>query len=43
LLFHLISQLIEKTSLIITINLNFAEWIQVFNDVKQRKKAAEGQ
>lgn len=34
LLFHLISQLYEKTSLIITINLNFAEWVQVFGDEK---------
>ena len=34
LLFHLIIQLYEKTSLIITTNLNFAEWAQVFGDEK---------
>ena len=34
LLFHLVSQLYEKTSLVITTNLNFAEWVQVFGDAK---------
>jgi DNA replication protein DnaC len=34
LLFHLISHLYEKTSLIITPTLNFGEWVQVFGDAK---------
>jgi DNA replication protein DnaC len=34
LLFHLISQLYEKTTVIITTNLNFAEWVHVFGDKK---------
>ena len=34
LLFHLISQLYEKTSLVITTNLSFGEWVQVSGDAK---------
>jgi DNA replication protein DnaC len=34
LLFHLLSKLYEKTSVVITTNLNFSEWAAVFGDAK---------
>ena len=34
LLFHLISQMYEKTSLIVATNLSFGEWVTVLGDAK---------
>jgi DNA replication protein DnaC len=34
LLFHLISKLYEQATLILTTNLSFGEWVEIFGDTK---------